>query len=251
MSLMSHSCHPNCVLEMEGGRRAVMRTMSDVPAGEELTWSYGAVTESAREAKSMRCLCTSCRKMERSTRALLYMHKAISAHEWRRNLFELVKAVAMRCVSDEACRALGFCGDPMFEALASWQKRYVALMARKVGRNGDVEGLWRLVELLSAHALCHGGVAQEPFFSVERDGDGYTFEVVDYTEDLETEVSLDGGAKMTLEKGYAAAICVLWHTCKPRTPVKDMMKGMENLVLRRRSLGRPRGRPMEARREGV
>ena len=242
MSLMSHSCIPNCELDVEGDGRAVMRTKVDVSDGEELTWSYEAVTESQEEASRVRCCCAACRKIEWSERAFLYTYKAIPPREWARNVFVLAKAVAETRVSNVACREMGFFGDPMFESLAGWQKRYVALMAADVGKEGDVEGLWRLVELLSTHALClEGAVAEEPFFSVAKVGDGYQFQVVDYNkEPWRIEVLLDGGERVMLEKGYAGAVCVLWHTCNQKTPVRDMMKNLHTLSWSRPCRG---GRP--------
>ena len=75
MRLLSHSCNPNSYLDMDEEKgRAGMVAMRDVSVGEELTWSYGASTESAKEARSVRCACASCREVDDwSMRAPLYV----------------------------------------------------------------------------------------------------------------------------------------------------------------------------------
>ena len=60
-SRLSHSCEPNCqtVTFAKDGRLALgMFTTHDVAYGEELTWDYSCITESAEEYRNAFCLCS-------------------------------------------------------------------------------------------------------------------------------------------------------------------------------------------------
>ena len=151
----------------------------------------------------------------------------------------LLKALEVNRVCKTACRELGFCGEPMFEALVDWQQRFIALMATEEGSKGDVEGLWRLVEMLYAHAWCVGGGAPEPFRLVLAEGNAIIFEDVPVEGEMAMVVTLEGGRDVRMEAGYAGAICMLWHTTVT-DPVRDFKKNlmMKLLVPRKGAKGR-------------
>ena len=65
------------------------------------------------------------------------------------------------------------------------------LMATEEGSKGDVEGLWRLVELLYAHAWCVGGGAPEPFRLVMAEDNAIIFEDVPVEGEMATVVTLE------------------------------------------------------------
>lgn len=61
-SRLSHSCEPNCqtVTFAKGGKLTLgMFTTQDIAYGEEMTWDYSCITESAEEYRTGFCLCSS------------------------------------------------------------------------------------------------------------------------------------------------------------------------------------------------
>ena len=61
-SRLSHSCEPNCqtVTFAKDGKLALgMFTTRDIAYGEEMTWDYSCITESAEEYRNAFCLCSS------------------------------------------------------------------------------------------------------------------------------------------------------------------------------------------------
>ena len=61
-SRLSHSCEPNCqtVTFAKDGKLALgMFTTHDIAYGEEMTWDYSCITESAEEYRNAFCLCSS------------------------------------------------------------------------------------------------------------------------------------------------------------------------------------------------
>lgn len=61
-SRLSHSCEPNCqtVTFAQNGKLSLgMFTTKDIACGEEMTWDYSCITESAEEYRSGFCLCSS------------------------------------------------------------------------------------------------------------------------------------------------------------------------------------------------
>jgi hypothetical protein len=61
-SRLSHSCEPNCqtvTFAKDGKLWLGMFTTHDIAYGEEMTWDYSCITESAEEFRSGYCLCSS------------------------------------------------------------------------------------------------------------------------------------------------------------------------------------------------
>ena len=61
-SRLSHSCEPNCqtvTFTKDGKLTLGMFTVRDIAYGEEMTWDYSCITESAEEYRTGFCLCSS------------------------------------------------------------------------------------------------------------------------------------------------------------------------------------------------
>lgn len=139
VSRFSHSCNPNCatVLFKAGGRLVIgMFVIRDVKCGEELTFDYNSVTESADEYKNAVCLCgdQSCRG------SFLYyggsdtFQQVISDRHTFLDRTALLLRASTEPMSDEdreRCNRFGF-KSSILSDLPEWGVRYVAQVLKYV-----------------------------------------------------------------------------------------------------------------------
>jgi hypothetical protein len=146
-SRLSHSCDPNCatVASVSMGKYVIsMYAIKPIQQGEELTFDYCSVTESAKENKEAVCLCgtSQCRGSylslikDNSVTPFILTH-----HSFLHRMSLILNSCMDPELTEEDCESLRSqsIGACMLDGAPKWLTKWIASIARLIG--SELDGL--------------------------------------------------------------------------------------------------------------